>query len=319
MESFETRPAHVPLMTEKNEEEASYVAMPAEAAPASPFYARRSIWLFGAALLVVGVASVAIVEVSKGHDGGHSSDNSNSNSAVVGSDDFWRSVASCDARSIIANHEGKRSCVYIDTMGHPTVGIGYNLDNPGAPQAIAAVGANYADVRSGKQCLTDSQIMKLFEPSYQSAVAGARRAVSCYDKLCCNVQNVMTDMDYNLGDGGFASFTGFIGYVCRGEWAQAAADGKGTAWCGQVGRRCTEDMAAVASGCSGPGPSPGPPTPPSPPSPTPPSPSPSSGCKSCVEYAGGKACLDRCQHCGSACTSCISGGGGKACASRCCD
>lgn len=223
---------------------------------------------------------------------------------------------SCDARNLIANHEGKRSCVYKDTMGIPTIGIGYNLDNPGAPQAIAAIGANYNDVRSGKQCLTDSQIMKLFEPSYQSAVRGARSAVSCYDRLCCSVQNVMTDMDYNLGDGGFASFRGFIGYVCAGQWAQAAADGKGTAWCGQVGNRCTGDMAAVASGCGGPSPSP---PSPSPPSPSPPSPSPpSGGCRACVEYGGGAGCLSRCGACGNACTSCIKGGGGKACSSRCC-
>ena len=51
-------------------------------------------------------------------------------------------ASACDARSLISKHEGKRLCVYKDTMGHPTIGIGYNLDNPGAPAAIAAVGAN---------------------------------------------------------------------------------------------------------------------------------------------------------------------------------
>ena len=51
-------------------------------------------------------------------------------------------ASACDARSLISKHEGKRLCVYKDTKGHPTIGIGYNLDNPGAPQAIAAVGAN---------------------------------------------------------------------------------------------------------------------------------------------------------------------------------
>merc|ERR1719443_1767574 len=161
-------------------------------------------------------------------------------------------------------------------MGIPTIGIGYNLHNAGARQAIAAVGADYDKVLAGTQCLTDSQIYKLFEPSYQSAVHGARNAVSSFDSLCCNVQEVMTDMDYNLGDGGFGSFHGFISLVNQKKWAEAAADGKGTAWCRQVGHRCTEDMSMVAKGCGG-GPSPGP----SPPSPPPPGCS--SSCTDCVK------------------------------------
>jgi len=219
-------------------------------------------------------------------------------------------MLACDARSLIAQHEGKRDCVYTDTKGHPTIGIGYNLDNPGARAAITAVGANYDDIRSGKTCLTDSQVMQLFEPAYQSAVSGARSAVSSYDTLCCNVQNVMTDMDYNLGDSGFASFGAFISYINDRNWEAAASDGKRTAWCGQVGNRCIEDMAAVREGCGGPSPSPSPPSPPSPPGP-------GDKCCSCISGGGGQGCASRCSAHGSQCTSCIKYAGGKACSSRC--
>ena len=81
---------------------------------------------------------------------------------------------SCDARSLISRHEGKRLCVYKDTRGIPTIGIGYNLQNPGARAALAAVGADYDSILSGASCLSDSQVMQLFEPSYQSAVSGAQ-------------------------------------------------------------------------------------------------------------------------------------------------
>jgi GH24 family phage-related lysozyme (muramidase) len=100
---------------------------------------------------------------------------------------------------LIAGHEGKRLCVYKDTRGIPTIGIGYNLDNGGARQAIAKVGANYDKVLSGAQCLTDAQVMELFEPSYEQAVFGAKGDVSSFNSLCCGVQEVMTDMAYNLG------------------------------------------------------------------------------------------------------------------------
>jgi len=158
-------------------------------------------------------------------------------------------VTVCDARSLITKHEGKELCVYTDTAGHPTVGIGYNLDNPGAPAAIAAVGANYDDVRAGTQCLTDNQVMQLFEPSYQSAVSGASQAVSSFNSLCCGVQEVMVDMDYNLGNSGFASFTTFIGLINSRQWSAAADDGLNTAWCAQVKSRCTDDMERVRQGC----------------------------------------------------------------------
>ena len=156
---------------------------------------------------------------------------------------------SCDARGLITNHEGKRLCVYKDTRGIPTIGIGYNLENPGARTAIDNLGADYDSILAGKTCLTDDQVMRLFEPSYQSAVRGAQRAVSSFSELCCNVQEVMIDMDYNLGDGGFASFRGFIGLINEKNWEGAASDGRGTAWCGQVGNRCSDDMGRVARGC----------------------------------------------------------------------
>ena len=80
-------------------------------------------------------------------------------------------VSSCDARSLIANHEGKRNCVYKDTMGIKTIGIGFNLETPGARAAIAKVGADYDSIVSGKTCLTDQPVAL----AHQRARARARR------------------------------------------------------------------------------------------------------------------------------------------------
>ena len=165
--------------------------------------------------------------------------------------DFDKSKWGCDARSLISGHEGKRQCVYKDSRGIPTVGIGFNLRAFGAKGKIEKLGLDYDKVLDGSQCLTDSQIMDLFEPSYQSAAASAKRAVSSFSSLCCNVAEVMIDMDYNLGGAGFASFREFIGKINAKDWSGAAADGRGTRWCSQVGRRCDDDMGRVARGCGG--------------------------------------------------------------------
>ena len=48
------------------------------------------------------------------------------------------SNAQCTAslRNLVAKHEGDKLCVYVDTTGHKTIGIGYNLDQGGAKEMI---------------------------------------------------------------------------------------------------------------------------------------------------------------------------------------
>jgi len=55
---------------------------------------------------------------------------------------------------MISTYEGNESCVYDDSEGIPTIGIGFNLQRSDAPSLIAGVGADYNSVLSGSQCLT---------------------------------------------------------------------------------------------------------------------------------------------------------------------
>lgn len=59
----------------------------------------------------------------------------------------------------------------------------------------------------------------------------------------------MIDMTYNLGTIGFGSFRQFISLINQKKWASASSDGRNTAWCGQVGNRCSDDMNRVQKGC----------------------------------------------------------------------
>ena len=165
----------------------------------------------------------------------------------------FSNAQSCTAslRNLVAKHEGDKLCVYVDTTGHKTIGIGYNLDQGGAKEMIESVGANFDNIYSGKSCLTQSQVNVIFSKTIGSSISGARSAVSSFDSLCCGVQNVMVDMTFNLGVGGFRSFGSFISDINNKEWASAAADMKGTLWCKQVGSRCSDDASYVQRGCSG--------------------------------------------------------------------
>ena len=110
--------------------------------------------------------------------------------ALVSATTITHSTAqSCTAslRNLVAKHEGDRLCVYVDTTGHKTIGIGYNLDQGGAKEMIESVGANFEDIYSGKSCLTQSQVNNIFSKTIGSSISGARSAVSSFDSLCCGV------------------------------------------------------------------------------------------------------------------------------------
>mmetsp|Transcript_16477 Transcript_16477/g.23098 ORF Transcript_16477/g.23098 Transcript_16477/m.23098 type:complete len:217 (-) Transcript_16477:371-1021(-) len=151
------------------------------------------------------------------------------------------------AQSLIEAAEGFRSCVYTDTTGHPTVCYGYNLDDYSAKSDIANVGADYDQVRSGKQCLSKSQCSTLLQGALSAAESGAKNV---FGNQCSCIMAVLVDMTYNLGSAGVASFTTFKSYIENGQYSEAASDLKSTLWCSQVGNRCTRDTGIIAGGCN---------------------------------------------------------------------
>lgn len=46
--------------------------------------------------------------------------------------------------------------MYKDSLGIPTIGIGFNLKRSDAPKLIAGVGANYNKILAGSECLNDN-------------------------------------------------------------------------------------------------------------------------------------------------------------------
>src|SRR5262245_26829935 len=148
----------------------------------------------------------------------------------------------------IAEYEGKRAHVYTDTAGHPTVGIGFNLDRDGAQPALEAVGANYNEVRAGSQDLSDEQISSLFQQDLNQAIDGATSAVSNFSNLNEPRQFVVVDMIFNLGQHGFSQFHHTIKAIESGEWESAGDHMKDSAWYGQVGIRAHKDVQMMKTG-----------------------------------------------------------------------
>jgi GH24 family phage-related lysozyme (muramidase) len=151
-----------------------------------------------------------------------------------------------DLMGWIQHWESRRTQAYTDTMGHPTVGVGFNLDAQGAIAAIAALGLDYNQVRSGAQHLTDAQIDTLFTNSVNLAVQSARGVIHNFDVVPGDQQIVIVDMIFNLGVGGFSKFVQVIKAINIQDWNTAAQQMQNSAWYHQVGARAKADCDLMA-------------------------------------------------------------------------
>ncbi len=125
-------------------------------------------------------------------------------------------------REYLGKHEGREDRVYIDTEGHPTIGIGYNLDGPDARRTLTALGLDFEQVRAGRQTLTGSQIDRLFERTIAEAINGAKRQVKNFDSLPPEVKTVVVDMVYQMGETGFRQWKQTRDAINRADYARAA-------------------------------------------------------------------------------------------------
>ena len=153
---------------------------------------------------------------------------------------------SCDGiEDFVAWAEGKEYCVYKDSLGIPTIGIGFNLQRGDARTLITNVGADFDKILAGTQCLSDSQISKLFSYDLKWADEGAKNCISSYSTHPKCIQEVLTDMTFNMGKSSLCSWHNFQSQLASHDYASASANMKSTKWCGQVGRRCTRDAGLV--------------------------------------------------------------------------
>ncbi|GAA3514758.1 glycoside hydrolase family protein [Actinocatenispora rupis] len=135
--------------------------------------------------------------------------------------------------------EGNRTHVYTDTAGHPTVGIGFNLDRGDARARLAAVGADYAAVRAGTQDLTQDQVNQLFSHDVGTAVTTARNYYAGFDQLDPVRQRVLTNMAFNMGPATLGQFHQLHTALTNGDWNAAATSMQNSHWATQVGDRAT--------------------------------------------------------------------------------
>lgn len=122
--------------------------------------------------------------------------------------------------------EGMPPGVYKDKNGNRTVGVGFNMDNPTAPNIWHQAGMtkDFNAVRAGQQQLSPDEANKLLGTSYNVAQNDIKSLVPNIGKLGANQQEALTHLAFQYGKPHLkASLPGVLGAANAGNPKAAAA------------------------------------------------------------------------------------------------
>ena len=145
-------------------------------------------------------------------------------------------------------NEGSRNTMYLDSLGIPTIGVGFNLNRSDAQQKITALGYDFDAVLAGTQAITDAAVGSLLAGDIDGSIHSAETLVANFDQLNDARKAVVVDMIFNLGATGFASFSHTIAAIQSGDFDAAATAMADSRWATQVGARATRDITAMSTG-----------------------------------------------------------------------
>lgn len=145
-------------------------------------------------------------------------------------------------RAMITRHEGVRNQVYHDSKGILTIGVGFNLEQPGARREIESLGLDYTAVCRGRQSLSPKQIEQLMETSFKQAEQGAQNYLGkeAWTVLDGDAKEILVDMCYNLGERKLGQFSDLRKALVHRNYSKAAEEMRDSRWYNQVGNRSKE-------------------------------------------------------------------------------
>lgn len=131
-------------------------------------------------------------------------------------------------QELLKKHEGLRLKMYLDSLGIPTIGYGFNLrDNP-ITQEIA------------------QELLELV----LSPIVSKLSAYPWFTQLNEDRQAAIVDMAYNMGISNLLQFHHMLQALQGGNYQEAASQMLNSLWAKQVGIRAQEDAEIIRTGRS---------------------------------------------------------------------
>lgn len=139
--------------------------------------------------------------------------------------------------SYVTQNEGILNQVYFDSLGIPTIGIGFNLNRIDARSCIESLGVSFNKLLRNEFRLSSEQIQILFERDVDSSIKIAERLFNDFSRISSVRQIILVDLAFNLGETRLSKFQKMISAVNNRDWTRAAFELEDSLWFRQVGNR----------------------------------------------------------------------------------
>ena len=127
-------------------------------------------------------------------------------------------------KQMLIKHEGKKLWPYKCTAGKLTIGIGHNLDAKGISNAVADL---------------------IYEEDIKEVINDLHKIFENFNDLPEQIQLVLADMRFQLGDLGFRKFKKLIKSVERKDWKEMKISMANSLWYKQTNNRAKELIGLV--------------------------------------------------------------------------
>lgn len=151
-----------------------------------------------------------------------------------------------DIISMLRRHEGVRHTVYKDSLGIPTIGVGFNLQRPDASLVLASVGSSLQACLGGTP-LTDQQVNEILQDDVNQVTKDLNVLFPDFGTYPEAVQLVLQDVRFNMGPSRLRGFVHAIAAVKARNWQESANQFMNSNWSKQVGIRAKEDCDLLRS------------------------------------------------------------------------
>lgn len=150
---------------------------------------------------------------------------------------------------MLIEDEGLRLRCYLDTMGIPTIGVGFNLRRPDAKRRLAALGLDINEVMSGTP-ITHEAALALLEVTAWEAEYHAKDLVDDFEGLPEVAQRVLCCMVFQMGPERVGRFFKMRAALDRRYFLSAADEMLDSDWARQTPERA-QRLAALMRGAGG--------------------------------------------------------------------